>query len=105
MNKSSIFSSIPKSLSREIIENIIQYNNLRIERIISQGQASPKDFWYDQDENEWVLILQGSARLQFADKFVTLQEGDYINIPARKKHRVDWTDPDKKTIWLAIFYK
>ena len=105
MNKSSIFSSIPKSLSREIIENIIQYNNLRIERIISQGQASPKNFWYDQDENEWVLILQGSARLQFADKFVILQEGDYINIPARKKHRVVWTDPDQKTIWLTIFYK
>ena len=105
MIKGSIFSSIPNSFPQEITEDILHNSNLRIERIISQGQASSKDFWYDQDENEWVLVLQGNARLQFADKFVDLQEGDYINIPAHKKHRVDWTDPKQKTIWLAIFYK
>ena len=105
MDKNSIFSNNPINLPQEITEVILQSNNLRIERIISQGQASPKDFWYDQEENEWVLILQGSGRLQFADEFMDLQEGDYINIPAHKKHRVDWTDSNRKTIWLAIFYK
>ena len=78
---------------------------MRIERIISTGQKSPESGWYDQDDNEWVMVLKGAARLSFDDRTsVHLREGDFINIPAHKRHRVDWTDPDKETIWLAVHY-
>jgi cupin 2 domain-containing protein len=76
-----------------------------IEKIISKGQKSPNSDWYDQKKNEWVMILRGKAVLSFEDQTsVQLNEGDFINIPAHKKHRVTWTDPDNETIWLAIHY-
>ena len=66
---------------------------------------SPEGFWYDQDEHEWVMVLQGSARLQLEDRTLELGPGDYINLPAHTKHRVQWTTTDQPTIWLAISYK
>jgi cupin 2 domain-containing protein len=89
----------------EVFQTIKETNNVRIERIISKGQVSPKDFWYDQEENEWVILLKGSARLLFEDgELVELNSGDYLNIPANKKHRVEWTSKDSETIWVAVFY-
>ena len=78
---------------------------MRIERIVSQGHSSPHGFWYDQDQNEWVVLLKGAARLEFEDEKVELRHRDFINIPAHRKHRVDWTTPDEPTVWLGVRYE
>ena len=104
MKTSNIFQNIPKDLSSEVFEDIITAKNIRIERIISMGQSSPTEGWYDQEESEWVILLEGAAILEFETHQVHLQKGDYINIPAHTKHKVLWTTPKQKTIWLAIFY-
>lgn len=102
----NIFSNIADTISDEIFDNIIQTKNITIERIISRGHTSPKDFWYDQEKNEWVILLKGHARLKFLENYelVELKAGDYINIPAHCQHRVEWTDPHQETIWLAVHY-
>jgi len=102
----NIFSNIQDNIAKEVVDNILTSDNIKIERIVSKGQASPDGFWYDQDKNEWVILLQGSAGLQFYGEkdVVVLKSGSYINIKAHKKHRVKWTAKDKKTIWLTIFY-
>lgn len=106
MNLSNILGAIPSDLSAEVFEDIIKSPNIRIERIISKGQFTPADSWYDQDEHEWVMVLEGKAILEFENNHsLTLNKGDYINIPAHCKHKVSWTDPDQITLWLAIFYK
>ena len=104
----NIFSGLPKSPSvDEILEKLVDSKSVRIERIISEGHSSPMGFWYDQDKDEWVVLLTGSAGLLFAgsDEVIVLMPGDWINIPAHVKHRVDWTDPTEKTIWLAVHYR
>jgi cupin 2 domain-containing protein len=80
---------------------------LKIERIVSRGQASPPGFWYDQQENEWVIVLKGSARLRFGGEpgERTLYAGDYVFIPAGKRHRVEWTSPTEQTVWLAVHFE
>jgi len=70
----------------------------------SLGHASPEGYWYDQDQHEWVVVLKGAARLRFEDETVEMRPGDFVNIPAHKKHRVEWTTPDEPTVWLAVFY-
>jgi cupin 2 domain-containing protein len=102
---SNLFSNIPSNLPAELIETLIQSDGVRIERIVSHGHASPEGFWYDQDDYEWVMVLQGAARLQLEDRTIDLGPGDHINLPAHTKHRVEWTTNDQPTIWLAIFYK
>ena len=103
----NIFAPIPDNRKDELIEAILQASNFRIERIVSQGHCSPEGFWYDQNENEWVILLKGSAGLRFDDKeeLVVLHPGDYIQIPRHLKHRVEWTDADQETVWLAVHYK
>jgi cupin 2 domain-containing protein len=105
MENQNLFSSIPPDLSTEIFQTIISSAEISIERIVSKGHKSDRDFWYDQDRHEWVLLVKGAARLEFTDRTVHLQPGDYINILAHERHRVDWTTPDAETIWLAIFYR
>ena len=106
MQKSNIFNNTPKDLTDEFFENIILSNNIKIEKIVSKGHTSPKFGWYEQDKNEWVIILKGEAILSFEDeKQIHLKSGEYINIPAYKKHKVSWTKPDNETIWLAVFYE
>lgn len=100
----NLFTSLPAAVSAEVTETLIQADRVRIERIASRGQASPPGFWYDQDENEFVLLLAGEARLEFEDKLVELKAGDWCQIKAHQKHRVAWTTPDEPTIWLAVFY-
>jgi cupin 2 domain-containing protein len=77
-----------------------------VERIVSQGHCSPEGFWYDQDENEWVIVLSGIAAIEFEGvaEIIQLLPGSYLNIPAHKKHRVTQTSSDEKTVWLAIYY-
>ncbi|PSW05398.1 cupin domain-containing protein [Photobacterium lipolyticum] len=102
----NLFSQIPATLPEEIFQDLVKTDSVRIERIISKGHSTPCDHWYDQEENEWVLVVKGEAKLLFEDgmKVVHLNEGDYINIAANQRHQVTWTSPDKETIWLAVFY-
>lgn len=89
----------------EVFESLVEHDNVRIERIISKGHASPETGWYDQDRDEWVIVLQGEAELAFADgRSQHMKAGDFINITAHQKHRVEWTAPDIETIWLAVHY-
>ncbi len=101
----NIFSEIPVDLQDEIFEDIIKTDNLKIERIISNGHTSPKTGWYESEQNEWVIVLKGKAVLSFENsEDVKLNAGDYINIVAFTKHKVSWTLPNAETIWLAIHY-
>lgn len=99
-------SRIPGELPKEIVEIVAQGQNVRIERIVSRGHCSPPGFWYDQGENEWVLVIKGEAKMRFArdDRIVHLTAGDYVDIPAHTKHRVEWTQENADTVWLAVFY-
>jgi len=103
--KGNIFFNTPESVSAEVFETLQSAPGVCIERIISRGQCSPDGFWYDQDDDEWVLVLSGKARLMFeGGEVVEMFPGDYLNIPAHKKHRVAWTDPAQNTVWLAVHY-
>ena len=107
MNPDNLFDNLPADLPEELFTPILQAGDLRVERIVSQGHASPPGFWYDQDENELVILLEGSAAVQFGDNNepVELRRGSYLNIPAHARHRVVWTDRNQQTIWLAIHYR
>ncbi|PKO33708.1 MAG: cupin [Betaproteobacteria bacterium HGW-Betaproteobacteria-7] len=96
----------PPAADREIFAELLRRPGLRIERIVSTGQCSPADFWYDQVEGEWVAVLQGEARLRFANEATArhLRAGDFVDIAPHRRHRVEWTPADQTTIWLAIFY-
>lgn len=102
----SVFEAIPAKLPEEIFETICSTDSVKIERIVSRGHASPEGFWYDQDENEFVLIMQGSAGLRFdgEEDIMVLKAGDYFNIGVHVRHRVEWTDSTCETIWLAVYY-
>jgi cupin 2 domain-containing protein len=107
MDLENLFEDYPEEFDGEFVEDLVAEDGVRIERIVSQGHASPDGFWYDQDEDEWVLLLAGSAGLVFEDEEqeVVLRPGDHIRIPAHRRHRVSWTASDKETLWLAVFYE
>jgi len=100
----NLFFDIPANLPDELVQTLLATPAVRIERIVSLGHASPESFWYDQDESECVLLVKGAARLRFDDGQIELTPGSFVNIPAHKRHRVEWTDPGEPTIWLAIHY-
>lgn len=100
----SLFTDLPSQLPDELFTTLLEAVNVRIERIVSHGHVSPRDFWYDQVQHEWIVVLKGSARLRLEDASIEMKPGDFVNIPAHKKHRVDWTTPDEPTIWLAVHY-
>ena len=102
---SNLFTDLPEKLPDELLTTLFEATNARIERIVSHGHISPEGFWYDQDEHEWVVILKGAARLRFEDSTLEMKPGDFVNIPAHRKHRVEWTTVDEPTIWLAVFYR
>jgi cupin 2 domain-containing protein len=107
MRQGSLRDPAPHTDVAEFFETLIQRPGIRLERIVSRGQCSPEGFWYDQDETEWVMVLDGSARLRFetGNQLLTLEGGDWVEIPAHERHRVEWTDPNAETIWLAIFLR
>ncbi len=100
----NLFDGIPAYLAEEHFTQLHRGDGFRIERIVSQGHCSPEGSWYDQNDEEWVLVLEGSATVQFEcdSQPVELQRGSYLSIPAHSRHRVAWTDPAQKTVWLAI---
>jgi len=101
----NLLSSLPDTSVGEITEVLLSARGVRLERIVSHGQVSPPGYWYDQDEAEWVLVLNGSARLAIAGEREDrlLRGGDALFLPAHCRHRVTWTDPDIPTVWLALF--
>ena len=101
----NFFANVPAQLPQELVETVLAAESVRIDRIVSLGHTSPEDFWYDQPDNEWVLLLQGEARVQFEDRTAHLKPGDHLNISAHERHRVEWTSPHEPTIWLAVFYR
>ncbi len=103
----NLLRDLPDAGASEITDALVARPGLRIERIVSFGQASPEGFWYDQAEAEWVLLLAGAARLRFEDETQAraLGPGDWVEIAAHRRHRVEWTEPGQPTIWLAVFYR
>jgi len=100
----NLFDDLPAQLPAELVQSLLSARSLRVERIISHGHASPNGSWYDQPEHEFVVVLRGAAQLRFEEGLLDLTAGSFINIPAHKRHRVEWTDPDQPTIWLAVHY-
>lgn len=105
MTSANLFDFPSAPLSAEQIDLLLHRDTVRIERILSQGQASPSDFWYDQDEDEFVVLLQGEALLELCnpDEQLRLRPGDHLTIAAHRRHRVAWTHPHQISLWLAIF--
>lgn len=100
----NMLDEIPGDLPEEIFQTLMEADNMRIERIISHGHASPPGFWFDQPQAEWVLLVRGAAELTLGEKPLKLLPGDYVEIPPHVKHRVEWTTPDEPTIWLAVHF-
>ena len=99
----NFFSNLPVDSSNEIFETIAEMKNVRIERIVSSGQATPEGQWYDQKQDEWVILLAGSAAIQIeGQELKNILPGDFMFIPSHCRHRVLWTDPSQKTLWLAV---
>lgn len=101
----NLFADIPAHLPEEFFQTLADSTHVRIERIVSHGHASPEGFWFDQDQPEFVILLCGVARLRLeGDNLVEMKPGDFINIPAHRRHRVEWTTPDEPTVWLAVHH-
>ena len=102
----NVFDDLPPACGREEFTELLSRPGVRIERIVSTGQASPPGFWYDEPLGEWVVLLRGEARLRFEDEADTrsLRPGDFVDIAAHRRHRVEWTHPEIPTIWLAVHY-
>jgi cupin 2 domain-containing protein len=102
----NLFADVPRRLADEEITTLLASTAVRIERIVSHGQASPPGFWYDQPQAEWVIVLAGRAELAFEGDAATrrMERGQWLHIPAHRRHRVAWTDPAQATIWLAVHH-
>lgn len=100
----NLFASLPPGGGAEQTQALLARPGLKIERIVSHGQTTPPGRWYDQDQDEWVLVVTGAATLKFETDLTPcrLGPGDYLLIPAHCRHRVEWTDPKVATVWLAL---
>jgi cupin 2 domain-containing protein len=107
MNAGNLFSDVARDSPDEQVTALLALPNLRIERIVSTGQSSPPGFWYDQDWAEWVIVLAGSAGLLIDGETAprVLGAGDYLHLPAHRRHRVEWTDAAQPTVWLAMHHR
>jgi len=101
-NGTNLFADIPATLPEELAQTILSTGQVRIERIVSLGHSTATGEWYDQPQQEFVVLVAGAARLRFEDGEIEMTVGSYVNIPAHKRHRVEWTDPRQPTIWLAV---
>lgn len=103
----NLFAELPTDLTEELVQILAETQHVRLERIVSTGQASPPGFWYDQAEHEWVVVLRGEAKLLYEgdEAPIHMRPGDCVTIPAHRRHRVAWTTPAEPTVWLALFYK
>ena len=102
---SNLFANLPAALPEELVTVLAESAGVRVERIVSTGQASPPGFWYDQSQAEWVAVLAGRATLCFDDgEVLALVPGDHVLITPHRRHRVEETSPDEPTVWLAVFF-
>lgn len=105
MTSGDLLRDLPRNLPEELVETLLGSDTVRIERIVSTGHASPEGFWYDQPGREFVLVVQGRARLEFDDgETLSLESGGWVDIAAHRRHRVASTDPEEPTVWLAVHY-
>jgi cupin 2 domain-containing protein len=106
IDNGNLFAGIPDTLPHEQINVLLSAPYVRIERIVSRGHSSAPGFWYEQDKPEWVIVLSGAAGVLFDGEPEprVLLRGDYLHIPARARHRVEWTDKGAPTIWIAVHY-
>lgn len=101
----NLLKNLPDHLPEELFETLVNNEKVQIERIVSKGHTSPQDGWYNQDKNEFVLVVKGGASLEFEDGRVeSMKPGDWLEIPAHVKHRVSWTTEEEETVWLAVHY-
>jgi cupin 2 domain-containing protein len=103
MRRGNLLTGLRRDQAEEQVERLVGGPDFRIERIVSTGQASPAGFWYDQPDHEFVVLLTGAARLRFeqGDRVLEMKPGDWVEIPAHVRHRVEWTQADPPTVWLA----
>ena len=104
MEKYNIFEKIIVDKTEEFFFEIFKNETIKIEKIVSNGQTSPENFWYEQEKSEFILLLEGFAILEFENREVELKKGDCLNIKAKQKHRVKFTSLNEPTIWFAVFY-
>ena len=106
MDSNNLYNDIPTRLPEEVFTDVLDTDDFRVARIVSQGHASPDGFWYDQNQNEWVMVLEGVARIRFEarTRAVEPRRGDYLTIPAHKRHPVEWSLPDQRTVGLAVHF-
>lgn len=102
----NLFRALSAARPGEQVDVLAETNSLRIERIVSRGQVTPPGQWYDGARDEWVAVLAGAARLRFEGETAprALAPGDWLRIPAHARHRVEWTDPEGPTVWLAVHF-
>ena len=100
----NVFDGVPTRLEDEEISVLSTPPAIRVERIVSTGQASPPGFWYDQTWTEWVVLLSGSAGVLIFGESAPrlLQPGDFLEIQPHVRHRVEWTDTENPTVWLVV---
>lgn len=104
VRRGSLVGPVPGALPEELVEALARWPGGRIERIVSRGHVTPEGDWYDQDEDEFVLLVSGAARLALEDgESIKLAPGDWLELPAHLRHRVEWTPLDRDTVWLAVF--
>lgn len=106
MGIKNIFHNISPESPTELAETILETPDMKLERIISYGQTTPPGEWYDQDRDEWVLLLTGKAVLLWKEsgERTTMNPGDYVHIPSHRQHRVEWTDDAVPTVWLTVHF-
>jgi cupin 2 domain-containing protein len=104
MKAANLFADIPTDIADELFESLVETSAFKLERIVSAGQTTPRDTWYDQERDEWVILLSGSAGLLFEGEAepLVLSPGDYVLLRAHHRHRVEWTED--RTVWLALHY-
>ena len=97
---------LPAQLSQqELFEALFDNDKILIERVVSTGQITPPGEWYDQQRDEWLIVLQGEGELSYEDgSHIKLCVGDYLFIPAHQKHRVEYTSIEPPCIWLTVFF-
>jgi cupin 2 domain-containing protein len=102
----NLFAAIPRELADELVEKLLATDRFAVERIVSRGHRTPPGTWYDQERDEWVLLVEGSAvlRVDGMPAPVALQPGDHLLLPAHTRHRVEWTPPERDTVWLALHF-
>lgn len=101
----NFLDTLPNAQEGEVFEALVKTDSVVIERIVSHGQRSAPGQWYEQSQSEWVILLRGGACIRWDDGTESaLTEGDYVLIPALKKHRVEWTNPHEDTVWLAVHF-